>query len=333
MNLVFDALYKKLSRHKNTPSRFLKFNGPCCPHVGAHRLDDRQRAGMKINLEDNSFVYHCFNCKFIATWTPGKMFSQKIINLLSWFGYSEIEINQMNFQAWRQQEQKKLKIETGELFIPKFDSYNLPKNTKPILELINEDPINPNVLAAVEYLSNRYEKIFDYYDFYYSPTSPYQNSIIIPFYWKKKIVGYASRNMKHGIRYGGHKPTNFIFNNNVLYDYSRKYVILSEGVFDAILSKGISTLGGTINKAQISWINSCYKEIIVVPDRDKDGSALANAAKDNNWYVSFPPWNDGIKDIADAVQKYGILFTITSIIEYKTKNKLEISLLTDKYCQ
>ena len=45
-----------------------------------------------------------------------------------------------------------------------------------------------------------------------------------------------------------------------------------------------------------------------------------------NWYVSFPKWDPDIKDAADASKKYGKLYTLFSVIQAKTNNKLDISI-------
>jgi hypothetical protein len=54
------------------------------------------------------------------------------------------------------------------------------------------------------------------------------------------------------------------------------------------------------------------------------------AALDNGWSVSMPPWGDGIKDVADAVKKYGRLYTLATILHYKETNQIKIQLLRKK---
>ena len=50
-------------------------------------------------------------------------------------------------------------------------------------------------------------------------------------------------------------------------------------------------------------------------------------AVENGWSVSFPPWQDHIKDCADAVKHYGQLFTVKSIIDSRVNNKTKIEVL------
>jgi hypothetical protein len=89
-------------------------------------------------------------------------------------------------------------------------------------------------------------------------------------------------------------------------------------------------LGAKISKQQIDWLNRSGKEIIVVPDRDLRSRTLVDAAMENGWAVSYPwgksfdKWDREIKDAADAVKKYGRLYTVRTIIENKTANKVKI---------
>ena len=53
---------------------------------------------------------------------------------------------------------------------------------------------------------------------------------------------------------------------------------------------------------QIDLINSIGKTVIVCPDRDKSGGNLIDVAVENNWLVSFPQWENNIKDCAEAVK-------------------------------
>ena len=60
------------------------------------------------------------------------------------------------------------------------------------------------------------------------------------------------------------------------------------------------------------------------PDRDAAGKELIRQAAELGWEVSFPPWHTDIKDVGDAVLKYGRLLTLSSIIKYAVANKIKI---------
>ena len=66
------------------------------------------------------------------------------------------------------------------------------------------------------------------------------------------------------------------------------------------------------------------RQIIVVPDRDKPGEKLINQAIEFGWGVAFPEWHEDVEDTADAVAKYGRLFTMKSILKSTETNKLKI---------
>ena len=46
--------------------------------------------------------------------------------------------------------------------------------------------------------------------------------------------------------------------------------------------------------------------------------------------MSLPPWDDDIKDVADAVKRYGKIYTLTTILHYHEDNKIKIELQKKK---
>ena len=75
-------------------------------------------------------------------------------------------------------------------------------------------------------------------------------------------------------------------------------------------------------------------EVIVVADRDRAGSKLITQAIEYGWSVSFPLWQrEGAricKDVSEAVEMYGKLFVLKSIINAKETSKLKIELMRKK---
>jgi DNA primase len=84
------------------------------------------------------------------------------------------------------------------------------------------------------------------------------------------------------------------------------------------------------NDLQVLRINNLGREVICVPDRDRAGAAMLNSAIKNNWSVSLPPWEDHIKDVADAVKYYGRLYVLTTILHYRMQGEIKIQLLKKK---
>ena len=73
-------------------------------------------------------------------------------------------------------------------------------------------------------------------------------------------------------------------------------------------------------------IDNLNRQVIVVPDRDAPGEKLINQAIEFGWSVAFPEWDEKVEDVADAVLKYGRLFTMQSILKNTETNKLKINL-------
>jgi hypothetical protein len=102
--------------------------------------------------------------------------------------------------------------------------------------------------------------------------------------------------------------------------------LVLEGPFDAIAVDGIGVLGRELNSQQIAWLDSSLAEKIVVPDRERRNQELIDVALAQGWSVSFPDWEPGIKDAADAAAKYGRLYTLKSIIDSRTSGPTEIAI-------
>ena len=99
MNDIQSALLALLPpKRKLTSGGWTSFNAPCCSHRG-ERQDDRLRGGVKV--ENDGFVYHCFNCGFAAGWTPGKLLSKNTKDLFKWIGMNEIEIGKLNLATMK----------------------------------------------------------------------------------------------------------------------------------------------------------------------------------------------------------------------------------------
>jgi hypothetical protein len=324
MNLIQAAIHALLpSKRKTTPSGWISFNAPCCVHTG-ERADKRLRGGIVFNHD--GFQYHCFNCGFKAGWTPGKLLSKNTKNLLKWLNLPEVEIHRLGLEALKAKEDLP-KVEN----IVNLDlrEIKLPENTKSINKWVLEGYSDPDLLAAIDYIAARGME-WDWYDWHWSDGNGYRDRVIIPFYDQGKIVGYTGRKIKPGKpKYLTDSQPGYIFNLDRQYD-NRKYVIGVEGQFDAIAIDGVAFMHNEPNAAQCARLKKLEKEIIIVPDKDKPGAKLIKAALMNGWSVSLPRWEEGVKDVADAVKKYGRLYTLASILHYRETNEIKIQLLQKK---
>ena len=296
------------------------FNAICCHHRG-ERADTKHRGGIKFPA--NGFVYHCFNCGFKAGWQPGKTLSSNTKLLLKWLGFSELDIGKLSLEALKGKQEVSgiplsINLELNEV--------ELPEDSLPIDQWIRNGSRDQELVKVIEYILSRNLSLDDY-PWYWSSASGYRDRVIIPFYHGGKIVGWTGRKIISGKpKYLSHSQSGYIFNID-RQSWDRKFVIVVEGQFDAIGVEGIGIMTNEPNAGQIQRINGLNREVIVVPDRDRAGSKILNHAILQGWNVSLPPWEEDIKDVADAVKRYGKLYTLSTIMHYKETNKTKIELL------
>jgi DNA primase len=92
----------------------------------------------------------------------------------------------------------------------------------------------------------------------------------------------------------------------------------------------MAVLHAEINDAQVRLIRSLDREIIVVPDQDIAGMKLADRAMELGWAVSMPEWGNDVKDVNDAVIRWGRLATLITILQAKEHSKIKIELRKKK---
>jgi len=324
MSLIQETLRALLPpKRKTTSGGWISFNAPCCVHKGESQ-DTRQRGG--ILFEGEGFVWHCFNCGFKAGWKPGKLVGKNTKDLLRWLGLPETEINRLILDALKDKDtspldNKALNFELHE--------EALPGKCQSIMQWLSIQEPDSRLANIVEYILSRGLTLDDY-DWHWSDCAGYQDRVIIPFYHDKKVVGWTARKINNGRpRYLTKSQPGYVFNLDAQH-WDRKYLIVVEGQFDAIAIGGVAIMTNEPNEVQCARINSTGKPVIVVPDRDRPGAKLLKSAIDNGWSMSFPPWADDIKDVADAVLRYGKLYTLATILHYRETNKIKIELQKKK---
>lgn len=320
MGLITDTLLSYLpAKRKQTPSGWISFNAPCCD-------DKRQRGGFIINGGDG-MSYHCFNCGFKCSWQPGRTISKKLKKFCRDLNISDDVISKLSLEALRSSEDPERKIQS---IIPKFDDRVLPLDAVPIDSAINDEPINPKLLAVLQYLARRKLYLEDY-PFYWTPRTGFNNRVIIPFYFEKRVVGYTARAIGDvNPRYISEQQPGYVFNLDAQHD-DRQFVIALEGPVDAISINATALMGSEIKDSQNWLLKQLGKEIILVPDRDHEGPKMVEQAVELGWSVSMPDWPDGIKDVNDAVCKLGRLSTLWLILAAKESYALKIQLRAKKW--
>lgn len=316
---MLDILSIIPGRKKHTSSGWISFNSVCCHHRG-HNKDKRSRGGIFI-VDSNTWNYNCFNCNFRCGFVNGKHLTSNTKKLLSWCGLDNIEIEKISFKSFSSKTD-----DISEVNIVKKNFSFVEKSLPPNSELI--DLYKTSHKKHIDYLKSRSINT-EKYNFYCVPNEV-RERIIIPYYYANKLVGHTSRFYDDkSPKYISEQQKGYVFN----IDNQKKewqYCILVEGQFDAISIDGCAYLGSTINDDQANLINSLHKKVIVVPDRDKTGLSICNRALDLNYFVSIPDWSNDVKDVNDAVKKYGKLYTLLSILQSATTNKIKVEVSKKK---
>jgi hypothetical protein len=328
-------------RKTNSTSGWVSFNAPCCHHNG-ESADTRGRGGLVANA-DGGVSYHCFNCNFKASYIPGRHLTYKFRKLLSWLGASENEVKRLVIDAIRIKDlvAPETSVEEARLEV-EFKPRPLPESAmnftgwETFYTLGADNPAVTNVPAdfhaAVMYTADRGIDMIRY-NLMWTPEPQYNlnKRVIIPFTWKNHVIGYTARTFEDYVKpkyFNSHEP-NYVFNTDRQLP-DAKFVVVVEGPFDAMAIDGVAILSNQCNEHQADIIDSLAREVILVPDRDRAGARLVDDALEYGWSVSFPEWEDNIKDVSDAVQRYGKLFVLKSILSAKETNRLKIELKKKK---
>ena len=336
MNLIQNTILTSLpANRKKTPSGWISFNAPCCVHNG-ETADKKKRGGIMTSA-DGTVSYHCFNCGFKANYVIGRKLNQKMRSFMGYIGITDDTVRKLAIEAMRQ-EQGDVKYEKKKFVT--FKKKELPKLSKTLDKWLEDYTIG-NITTVqqnkidnlLNYLASRGISA-DWYDFMYSSNTHWDvdKRLLIPFYWRGDIVGFTGRMFEQSdkVKYYTDVQPGYVFNMDAQ-DWTRKFVIVTEGPFDAITVSGVSILGSEINDTQRELIDGLGRQVIVVPDRDAPGEKLINQATEFGWSVAFPEWDKTVGDVADAVLKYGRLFTIQSILKTTESSKLKIDLKRKMY--
>jgi hypothetical protein len=311
---MLDILAYLPAKRKTSSSGWVSFNAPCCVHNGENQ-DKRSRGGLK--LSDEGWSYHCFNCGYTASFVLGRNLSYKARRLLTWLNVPSEEIERINLESLKHKSIAGLLTErqqvSNELQGIKFEDRDIAQG-----ELLTEKRTK-----ELEYLKSRSVPMNYPYMCPMLPTG--RDSIIIPFTYNHSIVGHCQRFLDDRTpKYINDIQPGYVFGTDLQND-SWNYVLVMEGVFDALSIAGLAVLHAEINDAQVRLIRSLGKEVVVVPDQDAAGMKLVDRAMELGWSVSMPEWPD-CKDVNDAVIKYGRLATLITILASKESSKIKIEL-------
>jgi len=313
---VLDALPGK---RKQSSGGWISFNAVCCHHNG-ESTDKRGRGGVIMN--GDAVSYHCFNCNFKTGWQPGRHISFKMRKLLTWLGVDENTRQMLNIEALRIKD-------TVQLDTPDEDAIVVEFNPKPLPEGVV--PLNRAPDAIQQYAHNRCLPL-DKLLWSNSKPAGMWKRIIVPFTWDGQVIGFSARSTDDAGRpkYFTSHDSGYCYGiDNQLSD--ARFCIVTEGLLDAVSINGVGVLSNQCSEQQAQIIDTLAREVILVPDKDTAGQKLIDDAITYGWSVSFPDWHSDIKDVNDAVVRYGQLFTIKSILDAKQTSSLKINLLRKKW--
>jgi hypothetical protein len=317
---MIDVISYLPARRKPSASGWISFNAPCCEHNG-ESADRRSRGGLKTS--DAGWSYHCFNCGFTASFIMGRQLSYKARRLLGWVGVPAEEIERINLESLRHRNMEGLLTERQQL-----------SNVLQGIEFEERD-----LPPAAELVTTQHQPQWDYLRSRAVPTdypvmTVLENDsvhwtrpqVIVPFTYDNKVVGYSSRMLdSRQPKYIHDTQPGYVFGTD-LQGKDWRYAIVVEGVFDALGIGGLAVLHAEINDAQVRLIRSLDREIIVVPDQDEAGMKLVDRAVELGWSVSMPDWPTDVKDVNDAVCRWGRLATLITILQARETSRIKIEL-------
>lgn len=314
---MFDVLSIIPGKKKQTQSGWISFNAVCCSHRG-HRSDTRLRGGVK--LDGYNWVMHCFNCNYSCSFSLGKIINNKTKQFLVWCGADIDQIQKWSIESLQKRDLIEALLQEKQTLTVKFKNKKLPDG-----ELL--DPTNNKHRFYIDYLQRRkvnYEK----YKFYVNPDGALRSKygIIVPYTYQGKNVGSTIRFIDNRIpKFINDQQPGYVYNID-----SQKpewqVCIVTEGIFDALSIDGVALMHDDISNEQAIVLAQLNKKIIVVPDIDTTGLKITDRALELGYHVSIPKWHNGVKDVNDAVIKYGKLPTLLSIIENATMSKIKVEI-------
>jgi len=293
--------------------------------------DYKPRGGFLF--ENNAVMYHCFNCGHTAGHTPAaQKFSKGMYQVLTAFGVDISTARKTLFASFGQHPEEETDEEREHrLMLQPPAPIDLPEE----FEFLNKS--NPDHAQAIAYVESR---LADYskYGLMISTkqTGLWHNRVIIPMYDRSnKVIFYQGRSYTgNGSRWESPKNTpklNVIFGYHNLDDHNRDYVVVCEGLFDAMSIDGIAIIGSEFSPFHHRILAQSHKKKIIVPQRDARGYAMALEALDHEYHLSFPDIGQA-KDINDAVVQYGRLYTEHQILSKTTTSKYEAQLKLGIWC-
>lgn len=318
---MLDIMSYLPARRKATTSGWTSFDAPCCVHRGETR-DRKMRGGIKTS--DLGWSFHCFNCGFTASFIQGRALAFRARRFLSWLGVPEEEIERINLESMRHRSiqgilddrQRVANVMQGITF----EDRDLPEDFA---------VIDDSFPMHWQYLQDRcVPEDYPMGAIIGLPEDKFtrRQGVIIPYTYDGRIVGHTCRYFDDKTpKYISDSQPGYVFGTD-LQQANWQHVIVVEGVFDALSISGLAVLHADISNAQVRLIRSLGREVTVVPDQDAAGMKLVDRAVELGWAVSLPRWPAEIKDVNDAVRRWGRVSTLLQIMQARETSRIKIAL-------
>jgi hypothetical protein len=313
---MFDLNYYLPARRRQTSSGWLSFNAVCCHHNG-HSVDRRGRGGIKF--DNQNWIYSCFNCRYTANFTLGKPLSFRARMLLNWLSVPKEEIERINLESLKhknifgileQRNTARPLINFNKVDLPDGVELVSPENTTQWQYLRSRAvPADIPILSVIDEKQHKWRP-----------------NVIVPFTHDGNVVGWTARMLDdRRPKYLSNFQPGYVFGCDYV-DAKWNWVIVVEGIFDALSIGGLAVMHNKINDQQVQYIKSLGKSVIYVPDYDKTGMEMVDRARELGWTVSMPNWHNEVKDVNDAVIKYGRLGALSLIMQSRETSRIKIEM-------
>jgi hypothetical protein len=239
------------SKRKNTSSGWVSFNAPCCVHRGDSQ-DKRQRGGLKSSAE--GWSYHCFNCGYTSSFVLGRPLSFKARKLLEWLNVDSMTIESINLESLRHRSIHGL-LEDSARQIKKIEIEFEDKDLPAGLELLDPAVHTGEWL----YLTTRGVDP-SAYPYMTDSGQAVRPRIVIPFTHNQQIVGNTSRFLDdRKPKYLNDMQPGYVFGTDLQHK-AWQYVIVVEGIFDALAIDGLAVMHNDINDKQAQLIKNLERD-------------------------------------------------------------------------
>lgn len=301
------------------------------------------RAGFKFDTS-GTVGYHCFNCGHKAKYDPvvSRKLSRAMEEVLRGFGLQEDVWAPALFSALISQEKYIDDSDTSN-FNKKSIEPNVISLPAHFYLLQDAAPDDKWALIAMDYLERRQVDPTSYWFMLSSALNTgikeidkWKKRLIIPVYKDGKLIFYQGRDLTDTSNKKYESPATP--KDCVLYGFERLFeptdapLYIVEGFFDALLIEGVAVLGNRLSEAHVEWLNRSRRRKVYIPDKFGGGQIGARDAIAQGWSVSLPDFGSDIKDINEAILKYGRLYVLSEIAQ-KIFEAREAEIVVGQYCE